>query len=204
MRAFLSQLHTHKTEVTSNSQSKLWLELLQTVGIFILVLSVLYFVVRPNVVHGISMQPNYVDGEYILTNRLPHWHGGYQRGNVVVLSSPISNELLIKRVIGLPEESISVSDGQIRIKNSQHPDGVVLEESYIKESTSTVEGNYLLEGQWYTIPNGEYIVMGDNRKNSSDSRMWGPVKRSDILGRASLVYWPVGKIHVIDTPTYGN
>src|SRR5690606_9775310 len=132
------------------------------------------FIAQPHLVKGESMQPNYHDGEYILTSKIYNWWGQPQRGDVVVLKSPESDRVqYIKRIIGLPGESIKISSNQVIITNQEHPEGYVLNESYLGDQTTTTGSNFLADGETYHIPQDEYIVMGDNRNFSYDSRNWG-------------------------------
>lgn len=154
------------------------------IGIFFFVY---LLIMRPHKIKGASMTPNYPDAEYLLTQKVSYYLDNPKRGDVVVFKPPTAvseDDEFIKRVIGLPGERVMVNDGKVYINNE------LLEESYLASDLYTSSGNFLAEGQEFTVPTGQYIVMGDNRPNSSDSRSWGPITKSEISGKAWLIYWP--------------
>ncbi len=129
------------------------------------------------IVDGNSMQPNFETGQYVLVDRLSYLLGAPARGDVVVLISPEApHDDLIKRVIGLPGETVTVEAQQVWV------DGEPLDEPYIQTAPRYT-------GTWALGPD-EYFVLGDNRNNSHDSHAFGPVERQSLVGRAALVYWP--------------
>src|SRR5690606_21139187 len=162
-------------DAPKSSTKNFLMDILETVAIALVIFFVIYtFIAQPHLVRGESMQPNYVDGEYILTSKLYHWVGTPERGDVIVLKSPEDPSVqFIKRIIGLPGEKIKISNNQIIIKNSENPKGFALNESYLGSAITTNGGNYLHDGEEVTIPEDNYIVMGDNRNFSYDSRSWG-------------------------------
>jgi signal peptidase I len=180
--------------------------ILESVQALVLALSVfvlLYlFVAQPNQVHGNSMVPNFQDNEFLLTEKLTYLRRLPKRGEVVIFKAPPSepcaeNECeYIKRVIGLPGESITVKDGSVYINDNR------LEENYLPSSFQTGPGSYLREGRTVEIPQGEYIMMGDNRPHSRDSREFGPIPRESIVGRAFFSYWPVDNLGLIKHAKY--
>jgi signal peptidase I len=164
-------------------------------GIFLVVYN---FVAQPHRVRGDSMLPNYHNDEYILTEKVSYRLGKPERGDVVVLKYPVNPTVdFIKRVVGLPGETILLKDGNVYINN------VLLNEPYLSEITATIGNAKILEGVPFTIPEGEYVVMGDNRARSSDSRAWGTVPIQNIRGKGFFVYWPPKEIGFIQpvTPT---
>jgi signal peptidase I len=145
------------------------------------------------VVEGPSMEPNFHTGEFVLVSRMTYWKvfGEPQRGDVVVLHPPNKpNEEFIKRVVGLPGDTIEVREGQVYVN------GALLEEPYIAITTSNT-------GVW-TIGEDQYFVMGDNRRNSEDSRTWGQnqLQREMIVGKAWLIYWPPRDWQIVPHQTY--
>ncbi|MCB8943773.1 MAG: signal peptidase I [Ardenticatenaceae bacterium] len=127
-------------------------------------------------IDGSSMNPTLVDGEYLIINNLSYYLDEPQRGDVIVFRHP-NNELnLIKRVIGLPGDTVEIKDGQVIVN------GVVLDEPYIKAAP-----NY--NGRW-DVPEDNYFVLGDNRNNSSDSHSWSYLPEGNIIGKAEVIYWP--------------
>ena len=148
-------------------------------------------VFQPHKIKGDSMQPNYPNGEYLLTDKVKYRFNSPQRGDVVVFKAPVADDEYIKRIIGLPGEIVSLRDGHIYI-NSR-----LLEEEYLSQKVITYGGRFLADNQSAKVPEDEYFVVGDNRSYSSDSRTWGFVPKESITGRAWLVYWPpksAGKI----------
>jgi signal peptidase I len=116
----------------------------------------------------------------VLADKLAFYLGEPQRGDVVVVRPPVNREVeFIKRVIGLPGERVVVAEGLVRV------DGRPLREPYI-----AAPPNY--SGEWM-LGEDQYLVLGDNRIDSSDSHVWGPVQRRDIVGKALMVYWPLGE-----------
>jgi signal peptidase I len=144
------------------------------------------------IVDGASMQPNFHTSERVIVDRVSMLFGGPSRGDVVVLKSPTTaNELLIKRVIGLPGETVSIQDGRVYI------DGVLLDEPYIQEFCTYRSCN----GTW-ELGQDQYFVLGDNRSHSLDSHSFGPVEGSTIIGIARVRYWPLDELTVFEKVNY--
>ncbi|HJY98918.1 MAG TPA: signal peptidase I [Patescibacteria group bacterium] len=164
------------------------------VGIFFFVY---LLIMRPHRIKGASMTPNYPDGQYLLTERVTYYLREPERGDVVVFTPPVSElDEYIKRVVVLPGERVMINGGRVFIN------GELLEEEYIGEDTPTPSGSFLKEGIEYTVPEGQYMLFGDNRVNSSDSRNWGPVVFKSISGRAWVVYWPLKDVGTVHSPKY--
>jgi len=135
-------------------------------------------------VDGFSMRPTLQDGEYILVSKLAYMLGEPQRGDIVVFVFPINpEEDLIKRVIGLPGDTISVEGGVLSIN------GVAMNEPYINAPPA-------YDGSWLVAP-GELFVLGDNRNDSRDSHQWGLLPIENVIGRAVVIYWPPKEWQVI-------
>lgn len=159
--------------------------------IFAVVAAVLLrtFVIQPYYIPSGSMEPTLKVGDKVLVNKLSYHMHAIHRGDVVVFKKPPHDyspniKDLIKRVIGLPDETISGHDGHVYI------DGQLLNEKWLPKGPSSVTSTF---GPVH-IPPGDYFVMGDNRINSADSRVIGPIPGSLIVGRAFLIVWPVGRI----------
>lgn len=153
------------------------------------------FILQPFYVKGASMEPNFRDNEYLIIDELSYRLHLPQRGDVVVLRNPALGEFLIKRLIGLPDERVMINDGAVSIVNTDHPEGVRLDErAYLGLNVLTF-GNLDV-----TLGNDEYFVMGDNRSASLDSRSFGPIPRRDIIGRAAFRAWPVNRATGFSTP----
>ncbi len=164
---------------------------------FAIFMMVYLFLFQPHKVDGSSMFPNFHDKEFILTDKITYRRSQPSRGDVVVFHAPPPYDSdFIKRIIGLPGETIMVKDGKIYIN------GEMLQESYIPTEFVTTEKAFLRDGVPYAIPDGYYMVMGDNRGFSSDSREWGPVSLKAIVGKAWIRYWPVPKIGIIEHQKY--
>ena len=141
-------------------------------------------------IEQVSMLPNLHEGEYVIVDKVSYAFRQPERGEIIVLKNPrLGQPDLIKRVIGLPGETIEVRDGQVYI-NSQP-----LTEPYIQQPMGNPQ-------PLITLQAGEYFVMGDNRSNSEDSRRFGPRPIGDIVGRAWVIYWPPPDWQVLSRPTY--
>jgi signal peptidase I len=144
------------------------------------------------VVDGASMEPNFHTSERVIVDRVTMLLSGPSRGDVIVLDSPnVPDELLIKRVIGLPNELIRINDGRVYV------DDVLLDEPYVMEYCSYRSCN----GEWQLGPD-EYFVLGDNRNHSLDSHSFGPVNAATIKGIARVRYWPFTDADVLSAPDY--
>jgi signal peptidase I len=134
------------------------------------------FVVQSVEVVGQSMVPTLRDSGRYLLNRWVYYLRPPRRADIVVLRDPANGRMAVKRIIGVPGDWVYLRDGRVRLNGQE------LEEPYLPPSTPTFpEGN--LPKQWLRCANNEYIVLGDNRRNSTDSRSYGPVARRDLLGR---------------------
>jgi signal peptidase I len=139
-----------------------------------------FYLVQPFYVEGQSMEPNFNNGEYLLIDELSYHFRSPERGEVIVFRPPINTyQNYIKRIIGLPGESVSF-DGSVTVKNDKNPEGSKIEESYLSPDTPTIGNTY------QDLKEKEFFAMGDNRTQSSDSRIFGPVNKKNITGRAWL------------------
>ena len=165
-----------------------------TVMSFAIFLVVYIFIFQPNVISGPSMDPTLKNREYVLTDKITYrWVHPPKRGEIIVFHSPVRRDTdYIKRIIGEPGDKVRVGDGRIYIN------GEALPEPYLQPNVRTDFGVFLREGVDYQVQEGTYIVMGDNRSGSSDSREWGPIAKEEIVGKAWYRYWPLDKIGVID------
>jgi signal peptidase I len=154
------------------------------------------FIFQPFFVKGQSMEPNFENGDYLFVDEISYRLNDPQRGEVVVFKYPNDvSQRYIKRIIGLPGETVEIKDGIIEIFN-ENREIVLKEESYLPQSALTLgEVNI-------TLGENEYFVMGDNRVASSDSRRWGPVPREDIIGRVFFRVWPLATLSKFAAPTY--
>lgn len=167
------------------------IEFLAVVGVIVLMVHA--FVAEPHQVSGSSMVPNFLDGEFIITNKLATRFYGIKRGEIAIFKSPRDlGKVFIKRVIALPGDSIKILGGKIYLNKT------TLSEGYLPPGTITAPQAFLAEGEEIIIPDDQYFFIGDNRSGSSDSREWGPVKRELIIGQAWLRYWPPPKFGLIE------
>lgn len=167
---------------------------LVTIGAVVIIRT---FLVQPFLVSGGSMEHTFENGDYLLVDQLTYRVRQPERGEVVVFRSPNdAKTYFIKRLIGLPGDRVMVSNGSVRISNREHPDGFILDESYLGGGITTSGEVDVRVG-----PN-EFFVMGDNRAFSYDSRSWGPLSRDKIVGVARLRLWPLTEVHAFSAPTY--
>jgi len=141
-------------------------------------------------IEQVSMEPNLHEGEYVIVDKVSYLFRPPARGEVVVLKQRIGQPDLIKRVIGLPGETLQVSNGKVQI------DGQPLDEPYMKDLVINQDT------QPVSIPPGRVFVMGDNRNNSEDSRRFGPISFDEIVGRAWIIYWPPPNWQILTQPSY--
>lgn len=153
-------------------------ELIETLLLTLLIFWAVNAVTGRFRIEGQSMLPTLHEGEYVLINKLAYYFDEPQRGDIIVLHYPRDRSRdFIKRVIGLPGDTVEIGDEEVAVN------GVVLNEPYISAPAST-------SGTW-VVPDDSFFVMGDNRNNSSDSRNWSFLPRSDIIGKAWVIYWPI-------------
>lgn len=151
----------------------------------LIVLPIRMFVAQPFIVSGASMETTFSTGEYLIVDQLSYRFEEPSRGDIIIFRYPKDpSKFFIKRVIGIPGDTVTIDGNKVTIKNDEHTEGVTLKEDpYVLEMTSNTT---LTE----TLGEGEYFVMGDNRDASSDSRMWGVLQRDKIVGRAFLRLYP--------------
>lgn len=173
---------------------KITLDFVEIVLVCLSVFFVVYlFIGQLLEVTGDSMYPNFHDKDQVLAEKLSTKFVDIKRGEVIILKHPLEKDrLLIKRVIGLPGETIRLSNGRVYIND------LPLEEPYLAANTETLQEQALQEGIEYKIPSGSYVVMGDNRAKSTDSREWMFLPKDLIVGRAVLVYYPIHRIKFIE------
>ncbi len=168
-----------------------FLELVKFAAIaFIIVVPIRYFVAQPFVVSGLSMFPTFNDGQYLIIDELSYRFHPPHRGDVVVFHYPKDkSKYFIKRIIGLPGETVVTKNNSVTIKNADHPEGFVLDEPYVSRA---VDGNVTSK-----LGADEYFVLGDNRPASSDSRYWGNLPKDLIVGRVYLRLLPFSRIGIL-------
>lgn len=150
----------------------------------VIVVPIRSFVAQPFIVKGESMDPTFEDGQYLIVDEITYRQDPPERGDVIIFKYPKDpSKYFIKRVIGLPNETIVIVDGKITIKTKENGLGFELSEPYVKNESH--------ETMTVTLGSDEYFAMGDNRRNSLDSRAWGPLPKENIIGRTLLRLFPV-------------
>ncbi len=157
-----------------------------------------YFVAEPFIVSGTSMVPTYQNHQYLVINKMTYRFHKPERGDVIVFRYPQNTkEFFIKRVIGLPGEKVKVDSGHVVVYNNDHPEGKVLDEPYLPSQDITFGDSKIT-----TLGSDEYYVLGDNRLQSSDSRLWGVLPSDDIVGKVLVRVFPPQDFKFITDPTY--
>ena len=164
----------------------------------VIIVPIRYFLVQPFFVQGASMDPTFADGQYLVIDEISYRFRSPVRGEVVVFKYPYSttNEYFIKRIVGLPNETVKVLNNQITIKNQDNPDGIVLKEPYLSPSLRTDSSE---KTEW-TLKSDEYFLMGDNRTVSRDSRWFGPIQKKYVTGRVWFRAFPFSTAEVFSVP----
>jgi signal peptidase I len=178
-------------------------EIVETVVLtFVIFLVIQNFIGQPFKVDGQSMEDTFLDGQYVLVDRISHTWSPYERGQVVVFQPPSdvedSNYPFIKRVIGVGGDVIELRNGKVYVN------GTALDEPYLfRGDTGQIQPTEPLTVQTrWTVPQGDLFVMGDHREVSEDSRAFGPIPVSSVIGRALIRYWPLSDFEMIATPSY--
>jgi len=153
----------------------------------IVVIPIRIFIAQPFVVSGSSMVPTFEDKNYLIVDELSYRISDPKRNDVIIFRYPNDpKKFFIKRIIGLPNETIDIEGSVITIKNAENKDGFKLNQSYVKNESENK--------MHFELKANEYFVMGDNRNASSDSRYWGAVSKKLIIGRAFVRLWPLKDI----------
>lgn len=156
----------------------------------IIVIPIRTFVAQPFIVKGPSMDPTFSTGHYLIVDELTYRFKEPQRGDVIILKYPKDPKtFFVKRIIGLPGETVDIKDGKVSITNKQGST-TPLRDDFIDSK------NKISDSSRTTLLDTEYFVMGDNRAQSSDSRHWGPLPRDLIVGRAFARLYPFSKINI--------
>ena len=178
-------------------------EVLETLVLTLIIFFVIQtFIAQPYQVQQQSMERTLEPGQYVLVDKLtPRWDD-YGRGDIVVFNPPktwtTENTPFIKRVIGLPGDTVEVKDDGLVYVN-----GVAIEEPYTyKNAEGVAEPTEVGDQTRWVVPEGELFVMGDHRQRSADSRVFGTIPIGNVIGRAFLRYWPISTFGIIQTPTY--
>ena len=162
----------------------------------LIVLPIRYFLFQPFIVRGQSMEPNFNHGDYLIVDQITYRFRAPERGEIIVFKYPVDpSQRFIKRVIGLPGETIEIQEGKVVIYNNG--EGLALDESaYLFSSAFTSDDVHI------SLDENEYFVLGDNRGASADSRRWGPLPEENIVGRTLIKAWPFVAFAKIEAPEY--
>jgi|AntAceMinimDraft_13_1070369.scaffolds.fasta_scaffold06816_4 signal peptidase I len=177
------------TEQNPKTWKQDFIELVKFVAIvLVIIIPIRIFIAQPFIVNGDSMVPTLTNGDYLIVDEISYTLGNtIQRGDVVVFRFPDdNNRFLIKRIIGLPEENVTISGDTITITKADSTEIVQLNETYLN-------GPFSSYGTWELGPE-DYFVMGDNRRESSDSRSWGLLKKDLIIGKTFLRLFPISQV----------
>ena len=165
-----------------------------------IILPIRFFVIQPFYVKGPSMEPNFYENEYLIIDELSYHLRAPARGEVVVFRFPDEqHHYLIKRIIGLPGDSIAIRGNTITVKNKDNPNGLVLNEA--PYGPKQVDDNREIN---VSLSANQYYVLGDNRPVSYDSEKFGPINADAIVGRVALRGLPLDRITLFSTPSFGS
>ncbi len=180
-----------------------FLDTIQTVVLALSIFVVVYlFLLQPHQVKGSSMFPNFMNDQFLLTDKFSYRLGEPKRGDVIVFKAPPSEPCAaeeceyIKRIIALPEERVKIENEHVYINGER------LIEGYLDENLKTSPGSLFQGGKEVNVPAETYLALGDNRPYSRDGREFGFIKREVILGKAWLRYWPPNEIGLIPVAKY--
>lgn len=188
-------------DTDSPAQRPIWKTVAEWVKVIVIALvialPVRWYVAEPFVVQGASMDPTFSTGQFLVVDRVSYRLSDPQRGDVIIFQYPNNPDLYyIKRIIGLPGETVNIRDGHVTITNAAHPQGFELKEPYVAADHASLDS-----GQ-YPLSSTQYFVMGDNRAQSSDSRAWGPLESHFIVGKPFIRFYPLsltpGQYHESD------
>jgi len=151
------------------------------------VIPIRIFIAQPFIVSGSSMYPTFENSDYLIVDQASYYFKNPERFDVIVFRYPNDQtKFFIKRIIGLPNETVDIKGSLVTITNTENPKGLVLEQPYVKNQANNTEH--------FELKNDEYFVMGDNRGASSDSRYWGALKKELIMGKAFIRLLPIKNI----------
>jgi len=162
-----------------------------TIVALIIVVPIRMYIAQPFIVQGASMEPTFETGEYLIVDQVTYRFEEPKRGDVIVFKYPKDQtKFFIKRIIGIPGDTVTIDKNTVTITNAEHPQGFTLDETYISE----MRPDTVLEE---VLGEHEYFVMGDNRNASSDSRVWGKLQDDLIVGRAIVRLLPVTHVDIL-------
>lgn len=162
-------------------------------------LPIRFFIAEPFVVNGASMDPTFSTGQFLIVDRLTYRFSEPERGDVIVFTYPNNPKIYyIKRIVGLPEENLNVKNGFVMIQTEKSTSSTPISEPYITENHRSHDNFDIILGK------DEYFVMGDNRIQSSDSRVWGPLDKKFIVGKPFVRLFPFDNIKFLPGQEHQN
>jgi signal peptidase I len=184
-----------------SKSGEVWSFIWETIKIIIISLAIIvpirYYLVQPFFVKGASMETNFHDGDYLLIDEISYRFNEPKRGDVIVFHYPKDpSDFFIKRIVGLPNETVEVKNNKVTVYNSDFPKGLVLKEDYLSLDQQTLGNHFVKLGE------DEYYVLGDNRLQSSDSRSWGALGENFITGKVFIRLWPFSNITKMESVNY--
>lgn len=169
-----------------NFYQKKWKILKIVVVSFIIVFPIRYFVLQPFVVNGSSMEPSFKNGDYLIADKISYTFRKPNRGETIIFIIP-PGKIFIKRIVGMPYETVQIKTGNIFIYNKKQNQWIKLVENYLPQGTKTFPDSKII------LDKNEFFVLGDNREESSDSRGFGSIHSKNIIGKVFIKLWPLGK-----------
>lgn len=179
-----------ETKLDAKKDSGFWELIKYAVLAILIVVPFRIFVAQPYVVNGSSMDPTFHDGDYLIVDQISKRFEVPDRGSVVIIRYPKDlSKFFIKRLIAYPGEQVDIRGGVVYVINEQNPEGLKLDDSYVEFKKN--------ENFSITLKDDQYFVMGDNRAGSSDSRIWGPINKKNIVGEPIVRLLPLQKIDLL-------
>jgi signal peptidase I len=199
-------IFSKKDKATFTDDTSVWKGILRSIGELIqvaalvtaIVVPIRYFLIQPFYVKGASMEPNFYDKEYLIIDEISYRFRNPERGEIAVFRYPNDpSQFFIKRIIGLPGDTVTVAGGTVSVKPPDAKESTLIDEStYLAADVITAGDKKVVLGA------DQYFVLGDNRGASLDSRIFGDVPRANIVGRVMLRGWPFSRITWYETPHY--
>ena len=178
-----------KVEEEKTAKQSFWELARFAIIAIIIVIPIRMFIAQPFIVSGSSMVPTFQNGQYLIVDELSYKLETPKRDDIIVFRYPKDpSKFFIKRIIGLPNETVDIKGSDVYITNAEHPEGFKLDQPFVENKS---ENNI-----HFQLKADEYFVMGDNRSGSSDSRYWGAVPKELLIGRVFLRLFPVNKVDV--------
>ncbi|MCG9891986.1 MAG: signal peptidase I [Thermosynechococcaceae cyanobacterium MS004] len=184
----------------SSDQESWWLEAAKTVGLsLLLAFGIRSYVAEARYIPSGSMEPTLQVNDRLIIEKITYYFHQPQRGDIVVFNPTQSlraqgfKDAFIKRVIGVPGDRVAIQDGRVYINDRQLAEAYVANNGATSVETCSLEGVSAFLSKPVKIPDGKFLVLGDNRNNSYDGRCWGLVSQQEIVGRASFRFWPINR-----------